>query len=443
MTGFYETQVRRAMMTVGDADVLNEMATGWRASIRDLNTVDDRLKSGIRGLRDHDQLGDRTRDAAIGAFRDMRDYIAEQRVMLAKTAQALDAAGGALTQVKSLIKAWDRAGVPVAPGPAPVPDPAASDQTAYWDAANAHQRASAGYAQQTQQREDEARAAWDSLNRVFSISEDKIRSAHGIPRVEGPVVTEPQPPQPVWPGPDWPGLPPKDPDPDWPQLPPWPPVAESPEPGPGRGPGTGLQPGPGPGSGSGLPAGPHADPGPGTSYPQTEGSAHPGHHPQASTTTVSGSSQSGVAYAPGSPGAMAAGAVAAPGSGATAPMGIQGMAGAAGAAGASAGMAMRGGAGSGGSGRSAGGGASARSGQTGKTAQTGRSGGSGRGGRSIMGGKGSQQASGQAKTGRGAAGAVGSRGGRRKDKPGAPPIDLLATDDHWLDGEGTAPDVLR
>lgn len=452
MTGFYETQVRRAMMTVGDADVLNEMATGWRASIRDLNTVDDRLTSGIRGLRDHDQLGERTRDAAVGAFRDMRDYIAEQRLMLGKTAQALDAAGGAITQVKSLIRAWDRAGVPVAPGPAPVPDPAASDQTAYWDAANAHQRASAGYAQQVQQREDEARAAWDSLNRVFSISEDKIRSAHGLPREEGP-GTEPQPPQPVWPEPDWPGPPPKDPDPDWPQLPPWPPVSESPEPGPGRGPGTGLQPGPGagPGPGPGLPPGTHPGPVPGTSSPHPEGSAHPGHHPQAPTTTVSGSSQSGVAYAPGSPGAMAAGAVAAPGSGVTAPMGMQGLAGAAGAAGASAGMAMRGGAGSAGagagaagaaarsgaSGRSAGGGTSARSGQTGQ-------GGRGtRGGRGIVGGKGSQQASGQAKSGRGSAGAGGSRGGRRKDKADPPRNDLLATDDHWLDGEGTAPDVLR
>ena len=72
MAGFYETQVRRAMLTVGDADVLNEMATGWRASIRDLNTVDDRLKAGINGLRDHDQLGEATRDAAVGAFRDMR-----------------------------------------------------------------------------------------------------------------------------------------------------------------------------------------------------------------------------------------------------------------------------------------------------------------------------------------------------------------------------------
>jgi len=76
MPGYYETQVRRAMLTVGDADVLNEMATGWRASIRDLNIVDDRLKAGINGLRDHDQLGDATRDAAVGAFREMRGYVA-------------------------------------------------------------------------------------------------------------------------------------------------------------------------------------------------------------------------------------------------------------------------------------------------------------------------------------------------------------------------------
>ena len=445
MTGFYETQVRRAMMTVGDADVLNEMATGWRASIRDLNTVDHRLRSGIRGLRDHDQLGDQTRDAAIGAFRDMRGYIAEQRLMLGKTAQALDAAGGAITQVTSLIRAWDRAGVPVAPGPAPVPDPAASDQAAYWDAANAHQRATTGYAQQVQQREDEARDAWDSLNRVFGIAEDKIRSAHGIPR-EDRRGTEPEPP---WPPADWPGPRPEDPVPGWPPLPPWPPVTEKPQPGPGRGPGTGLQPGPGAGPGPVVPPGPHPVPGPGASSPHPDGSSHPGHHPQAPTTTVSGSSQSGVAYAPGSPGAMSAGTVAAPGSGLAAPMGMPGMTGAAGAAGASAGTAMRGGAASAGagaagaaarsgaSGRSAGGGTSARSGQAG---QSGRS---TRGGRSIIGGKGSQQASGQAKSGAGPAGAAGSRGGRRKDKAGPARNDLLATDDLWLDGEGTAPDVLR
>ena len=35
VAGYYETQVRRAMLTVGDTDVLNEMATGWRSSIRD------------------------------------------------------------------------------------------------------------------------------------------------------------------------------------------------------------------------------------------------------------------------------------------------------------------------------------------------------------------------------------------------------------------------
>ncbi|MFC7360350.1 hypothetical protein [Nocardioides astragali] len=445
MTGFYETQVRRAMMTVGDADVLNEMATGWRASIRDLNTVDDRLASGIRGLRDHDQLGDQTRDAAIGAFRDMRDYVAEQRLMLGRTAQALDAAGGALTQVKSLIRSWDRAGVPVAPGPAPVPDPAATDQTAYWDAANAHQRATAGYAQQVQQREDEARAAWDSLNRVFTIAEDKIRSAHGIPREERPTTeTQPEYPPVCWPGPP----PEQPPPPGWPPLPPWPPVRE--KPGPERGPATGLP--PGPGAGPGLPPGPHPGPGPGMSSTHPDGTAHPVHDLHAPTTTVSGSSQSGVAYAPGSPGAISAGPVASPGSGVTAPMGLTGMAGAAGAAGASAGMAMRGGAGSAGAGaagaatragaagRSAGGGASARSGQTGQTGQSGRS---SRGGRNVAGGKGSQQASGQSKSGRGSAGAAGSRGGRRKDKAAPARDDLLATDDRWLDGEGTAPDVLR
>ena len=47
-----------------------------------------------------------------------------------------------------------------------------------------------------------------------------------------------------------------------------------------------------------------------------------------------------------------------------------------------------------------------------------------------------------AKSGGGGAGA-GSRGGRRKDRSGAQRDELLATDKHWLDDEGTAPDVLR
>jgi hypothetical protein len=442
VAGYYETQVRHAMLTVGDADVLNEMATGWRASIRDLNTVDDRLKSGIGGLHDHDQLGDQTRDAAIGAFREMRAYVAEQRLMLGKTAQALDAAGGALTQVKSLIKAWDRQGVPTPPGPAPVPDPAATDQTAYWQAAGAHQRATSDYSQQVQQREDEARGAWDSLNRVFGIAEDKIRTAHGMPLEEERPTTEP-----VYPPPGWPGPKPETPDPGWPPLPPWPPVDERPRPGPGPGPGP--KPGPGlpPGHGPDPQPGPHPAPGHGPSYPQPGGTGHPGHHAQGPTTTVSGAAQSGVTYAPSTQGSASAGSFAAPSAGSSAglPSGMAGITGA--AAGGSAAMAVRGaaapasgGAGAG-AGRSAGGSGSSacRSGQSGKGTQ-GRSAGGGRGGA-----KGSQQASGHAKAGRGGAGGAGggSRGGRRKDRSSEARADLLDTEDHWLDDEGTAPDVLR
>lgn len=444
MAGYYDTQVRRAMLTVGDGDVLNEMATGWRASIRDLNTVDDRLKAGINGLRDRDQLGEATRDAAVGAFRDMRGYVAEQRLMLAKTAQALDVAGGAVSQVKSLIRAWDKVGTPVGPGPAPVPDPAAADQTAYWNQANAHRRATDDHTQQLQQREEEARLAWDSLNRSFVIAEDKIRAAHAMPRDEGP--EDP----PVWPPPGWPGPPPEEPDPEWPPLPPWPPVRETPDRGPATGPGHPTDRGPG--------ASPTSHPAPEThvSHPQPgPGSGHP----QGPTTTVSGSSQSGVAYAPGAGGAPTpGGAFAAPAAGAS---GISaGVAGMAGAAGASAGMAMRGGAaaaaasGAGSAGRSASGAGSAgrsasgagAAGRAGHSGQAGQGARSSRGGRAGIGGKGSQQASGQAKSGRGGAGSGGgggARGGRRKDGSTTARGDLLPDDDQWLDGEGTAPDVLR
>lgn len=159
MAGYYETQVRRALLTVGDADVLNEMATGWRTSIRDLDTVDDRLDRAIRGLKDREQLGDQTRDAAVGAFRDMREHVADQRLMLARTAQALDAAGGALGQVKALVRSWDRAGDPTPPGRPPVADPSQEDQTDYWRLAALHRRQSATYAAEVQQREDEARDA--------------------------------------------------------------------------------------------------------------------------------------------------------------------------------------------------------------------------------------------------------------------------------------------
>ena len=435
MAGYYETQVRRALMTVGDPDVLNEMATGWRASIRDLNTVDDRLNRGINGLRDHDQLGDRTRDAAIGAFRDMRAYVAEQRLLLGKTAQALDAAGGALTQVTSLIRAWDRQGEPTPPGPAPVPDPAATDQTAYWQAAGAHQRASTDYGLQLQQREDEARGAWDSLNRVFGIAEDKIRTAHGMPLEEERTTTEP-----VYPPVGWPGPKPENPEPGWPQLPPWPPSHEKPKPGPGPGPGTGPAPGPGLPPGPG--AGPHPGPGNGPAYPQPGGSGHPGHHSHGPTTTVSGAAQSGVAYAPSTTGSPSAGSFAAPSAGSFAgtPLSTAGLTGV--AAGGSAAMEMRGGAGPASGGSAAGAGRTAGAGAAGSAGRSGRSG-LGAQGRNAGGAKGSQQASGQAKAGRGGAGGAGSRGGRRKDRSVPTRTDLLDTADQWLDGEGTAPDVLR
>lgn len=409
MAGYYETQVRRAMLTVGDTDVLNEMAAGWRSSIPALRQVEDELTAGIRGLRGHDQLGEQTRDAAVGAFRDLREHLVEQRRLLGRTAQALDAAGEVVGQVKALVRVWDRVGAPRPPGPAPQPT-ADSDQTAYLDAATLHHRASARHAVQVQQREEEAREAWEALNRVFEESENKIRSAHGIPR-EAPTNE----PEPVWPPHGWPGPPPPEPDPDWPVLPPWPPVRTTDPVGPGHGPGAG------PGQGPGLVPGavPVTDPGP--FHPAPPGVApQPGHHPQSPgwghdappSTTVAGTPQGGVAYASGGPSTPAG--FAAP----TAPAG--------------AGMpplAMPGA-----------GGASGRGGRAGRTAAA------------PVGGKGSQQASGRAKAGQGrgggagrgaSAGAAGSRGGRRKDRSAPSRDDLLGTDDHWLDDEGTAPDVLR
>ena len=447
MTGHHEAQVRRAMLTVGDTDVLNEMADGWRASISDLDQVRKGLGEGVRRLGEQEQLGERTRDAAMGAFREMRDHLAEQQRLLARTARALDEAGDVIGEVKALVRAWDRAGAPVPPGPAPQPstDPAA-DQTAYLAEATRHHRASTRYAFQVQQREDEARAAWEELNRVFTLSEDAIRSAHGIPRepeeVDPPVV---------WPPVDWPGPQPPEPEPGWPPLPPWPPVRDIHGPtttGPhGHGTTTTAPPGT-----SHVPV-PPTTPDHGGSHPSSVGApaaSHPhvGGHGSTPSTAVGGSAQSGVAYAPGQP--TAPGLAAPPAtSGSMGPAGMPGLSGLSGAAASATGAAgVAGGAARGGAAGAAraGGGSTARAGQG--SSQAGRA---SRGGRSAVGGKGSQQAAGRARSGSGAAGAksggggagAGSRGGRRKDRSGAQRDDLLATDEHWLDDEGTAPDVLR
>ena len=447
MAGYYETQVRRAMLTVGDTDVLNEMAAGWRSSIPALRQVEDELTAGIRGLRGHDQLGEQTRDAAVGAFRDLREHLVEQRRLLGRTSQALDAAGEVIGQVKALVRVWDRVGAPRPPGPAPQPT-ADSDQTAYLAAATLHHRASARHAFQVQQREEEAREAWEALNRVFEESEDKIRSAHGIPR-----ETPTNEPEPVWPPHGWPGPPPPEPDPDWPVLPPWPPVRTTDPVGPGHGPGTG------PGQGPGVVPGvvPGADPG--SAHPLPAGGApQPGHQPQPPgwghdappSTTVAGTPQGGVAYASGGP-ATAAGFAAptAPAGAGMPPLAMPGAGGMAGTAAAGAGVAGAGARASAGAGAGAGAGA-ARAGQSGGA--SGRGSRAGRTAAGAVGGKGSQQASGRAKAGQGrgagaargaSAGAAGSRGGRRKDRSAPSRDDLLGTDDHWLDDEGTAPDVLR
>ena len=226
MAGYYETQVRRAMLTVGDANVLNEMATGWRTSIRDLNTVDDRLKGGIDGLRDHDQLGDATRERPSE-----RSATCELRRRAAAHARQ-DRPGARRRRRRP------HAGEVAHPGLGPAGVPALPDRRRSRTPRRrtrrrtGRQRTSTarehGYAQELQQREDEARGAWDSLNRVFGIAEDKIRSAHEIPLEDDLGGTEP----PTWPPADWPGPPPENPEPDWPPLPPWPPVSELPDPDP-------------------------------------------------------------------------------------------------------------------------------------------------------------------------------------------------------------------
>lgn len=448
MAGYYETQVRRAMLTVGDTDVLNEMAAGWRSSIPALRQVEDELTAGIRGLRGHDQLGEQTRDAAVGAFGDLREHLVQQRRLLGRTAQALDAAGEVIGQVKALVRVWDRAGPPRPPGPAPQPT-ADSDQTAYLAAATLHHRASARHAFQVQQREEEAREAWEALNRVFQESEDKIRSAHGIPR-EAPTNE----PEPVWPPHGWPGPPPPEPDPDWPVLPPWPPVRTADPVGPGHGPGAGPDPGQGP---SVVPG---AVPGvePGSVHPAPPGDApQSGHHPQSPgwghgappSTTVAGTPQGGVAYVagpPAGPGGFAAPTTPAGAGMPMPPLAMPGAGGVPGAAAAGAGVAGAGARAGAGAGAGAG---AARAGQSGVASGRGRA---GRTAAGVVGGKGSQQASGRARAGQGrgggagrgsSAGAAGSRGGRRKDRSVPSRDDLLGTDDHWLDDEGAAPDVLR
>jgi hypothetical protein len=447
VAGHHEAQVRRAMLTVGDADVLNEMADGWRSSIRDLDRVRGGLGDGVRRLREQEQLGERTRDAAVAAFREMRDHLTEQQRLLVRTARALDEAGDVIGEAMALVRAWDRQGQPQPPGPAPQPSAdAVADRTAYLAEATRHHRASARYAFQVQQREDEARAAWEELNRVFTRSEDMIRSAHGIPREEQEVD-----PQTVWPPVDWPGAPPPDPDPHWPPLPPWPPVRDTPGPTTSTGPR-----GPGPAT-TAMPPGtshvpvPSSIPGHGGSHPSSVGAPaashpHAGGHGSTPSTAVAGSAQGGVAYAPGHASSAGLGAPPAT-SGSTGPAGLPGLSGATASASAAgvAGAAVRGGA-TAGAARASSSGSPARAGQG--STPAGRT---SRGGRGAVGGKGSQQAAGRARSGSGAAGATsgGSGGGasprrgRRKDSSAVRRDDLLATDEHWLDDEGTAPDVLR
>ena len=224
-----------------------------------------------------------------------------------------------------------------------------------------------------------------------------------------------------------------------------------PEPGPG------LPPGPGPGLCLPAPAPvpvcrPERTPDPSrarrTRIPEAR--APGGHHPQAPTTTVSGSAQSGVTYAPGgAPVAMAGGVFAAPsaGSGVGAPLGT-GRHGR--CRGASAGMAMRGGArlrwrcrrGPVAAGRPSGGRSAPAVGPRREGSGPGRPGRTQR-----RHGPGAARAASRPPARRSPARQCRRRAdrvaGRRKDRSDRARSELLATEDHWLDGEGTAPDVLR
>lgn len=390
MGGYHETRLRQALLTVRDTDVLCEMAAGWRASIGNLNAADDTIRRGIRALRDSSQLGDATRGAAMEALREMSDHIAEQRLRLGLTARALEAAGGALSQAAATIRRWDQVGDPVPPGPAPAADPTVADQSSYLAAVTVHGQQSAAYHEAAAHREDEARQVMEGMERVFSRCEDTIREQHDIPREEH--GTDPPP---VWPPTGWPGPQPEPVGPEWPPLPPWPPSHHT-EP-------TDPEPAPGPRSGPGSSHAPGNSPAEGTTT-STPGSLRAASDPSPQSTSVTGSSQSGVAYqasasltSAGSLGGAATGSVPAAGA-------LAGMAGTAGTAG-SVGLAgARGVAG----------------GAAGAGAAPGRPGGAGTGRTGVSGG----------------------RGGRRSDASRGRP-DVFTSGDTWLDDEDTSPDVLR
>lgn len=184
MAGYHEARLRATVAGVHDADVLSEMAVGWRTAITRVKSSENHLERVRAGLEAREQLGPRTRSAAAASLTAMADHLRLQRRVLAGTAQALDDASAAMSRAVRLVEGWDRAGAPLDPGPAPQPDPLAKpgdDQSAHLAALSAHSTRMTAYNEAVAQREDAARREMDNLQETFASAEDKIRVHHDIP----------------------------------------------------------------------------------------------------------------------------------------------------------------------------------------------------------------------------------------------------------------------
>ena len=82
MTGPHEARLRAAVANVRDADILAEMAVGWRTAIGRIKTSEKHLQQVLTGLEEHEQLGPRTREAAAASLTGMAEHLREQRRVL-------------------------------------------------------------------------------------------------------------------------------------------------------------------------------------------------------------------------------------------------------------------------------------------------------------------------------------------------------------------------
>lgn len=182
--GPHENELRRAIASVNNGEVFDEMALGWRNAENDLDRSHRRLRRAGRGLRENQQLGTQTRDAALGSFRAMRKQIDEQRVVYKDTASALELAGRAMRRAQKIVAKWDSQGDFTDPGPAPKPltgTPTEAEQTEYLRKVTRHSNKVAEHQQATAARETEAELEMRRLERKFARAEEMIRVAHGLP----------------------------------------------------------------------------------------------------------------------------------------------------------------------------------------------------------------------------------------------------------------------